>query len=552
MSYLKILLVAVTDWSIFSVKIPNFIKLLISKIVTSLGNEKGCNYVVALTHMRNVNDKRYAKASIGVDLILGGHDHIYWIEQRWDNLLLKSGSNYRCLSEIKIEQQNDHHYVKKTKKSNGEVTDETVETDKIYTYLTPNLNQDESHGQYKIQICKRDITAEVPPIPELEELVRSYDGKLNEEMKVIICKSMKSINVNFSHIRKQESLVGNFLAGLMRKETLADVAILNSGGMRADQSYQPGYMTLGDWTEIFPFRQVVMKVEVSGEQLHMLLESIVAKYPALEGRWPSISNIKFTMDAREQPGHRIKKEDIFIDGGLLNYPQKYSLACMRYCADGNDGYYVLNDAKILVERDAAPFMNDIITKVFSLPKNPDFQKEFHLYKERRSDINDELISVIVKQKLKMNDGMFDLLEDVGIDEAETMSDSSSSSDEELNNQDEIDCPLTLLKQLSLKRKQSIEKGEISSFQCTKNLIMKKQISNETAYSSEKHTAELLTADNIEKVIKDEVHLSKDCCLRLRYYKLFEDVLDCPESNSKIFQWNPKLDGRIKIIGYQTT
>jgi 5'-nucleotidase len=44
----------------------------------------GCNFVVALTHMRVVNDKRYAKHAIGVDLILGGHDHIYWVEQRWN------------------------------------------------------------------------------------------------------------------------------------------------------------------------------------------------------------------------------------------------------------------------------------------------------------------------------------------------------------------------------------------------------------------------------------------------------------------------------------
>jgi 5'-nucleotidase len=84
--------------------------------------------------MRNVNDKRYSHNALGVDLILGGHDHIYWIEQRWDNLVMKSGSDYRCLSEIKIEKQDDVKYEMKTKKSNGEVTDETVETDKEYVY----------------------------------------------------------------------------------------------------------------------------------------------------------------------------------------------------------------------------------------------------------------------------------------------------------------------------------------------------------------------------------------------------------------------------------
>lgn len=40
---------------------------------------KGCDYVIALTHMRTPNDIRLAENVDEIDLILGGHDHVYEI-----------------------------------------------------------------------------------------------------------------------------------------------------------------------------------------------------------------------------------------------------------------------------------------------------------------------------------------------------------------------------------------------------------------------------------------------------------------------------------------
>ena len=39
--------------------------------------EKGCHLVIALTHMRTANDIRLAESVADVDIILGGHDHVY-------------------------------------------------------------------------------------------------------------------------------------------------------------------------------------------------------------------------------------------------------------------------------------------------------------------------------------------------------------------------------------------------------------------------------------------------------------------------------------------
>ena len=42
-----------------------------------LREEEGCNYIIALTHMRVRHDEIFAREIPGIDLVLGGHDHEY-------------------------------------------------------------------------------------------------------------------------------------------------------------------------------------------------------------------------------------------------------------------------------------------------------------------------------------------------------------------------------------------------------------------------------------------------------------------------------------------
>ena len=46
-------------------------------LARELKETKNCEIVIALTHMRTPNDIRLAENVSEIDLILGGHDHIY-------------------------------------------------------------------------------------------------------------------------------------------------------------------------------------------------------------------------------------------------------------------------------------------------------------------------------------------------------------------------------------------------------------------------------------------------------------------------------------------
>ena len=45
--------------------------------LTARLREEGCEVVIALTHMRTPNDIRLAENVNDIDIILGGHDHVY-------------------------------------------------------------------------------------------------------------------------------------------------------------------------------------------------------------------------------------------------------------------------------------------------------------------------------------------------------------------------------------------------------------------------------------------------------------------------------------------
>lgn len=47
-----------------------------SRMVYTLRGEHKCDFIIALTHMMGHNDSKLAEKVDGIDMILGGHDHM--------------------------------------------------------------------------------------------------------------------------------------------------------------------------------------------------------------------------------------------------------------------------------------------------------------------------------------------------------------------------------------------------------------------------------------------------------------------------------------------
>ncbi len=64
---------------------------------------QGCNLIIALTHMMNKSDENLQDKVKGIDLILGGHDHCYFVRKREESIVLKSGSDFESFSILDLE-----------------------------------------------------------------------------------------------------------------------------------------------------------------------------------------------------------------------------------------------------------------------------------------------------------------------------------------------------------------------------------------------------------------------------------------------------------------
>ncbi|KAG5718664.1 Trifunctional nucleotide phosphoesterase protein YfkN [Termitomyces sp. T112] len=368
-----------------------------------LRTEHQCDLIIALTHSRVPNDISLAKSlqslspsaqeahpvssSHGVDIILGGHDHLYFVskgvstwegydfnevvlgaeEDQGDVLIVKSGTDFRELSELNLELK------------------------------------DTSPGSVRRKVIKRVTGKRHKILPEcktsepMQRLLKTLLSSVSDTMKAPVCKITTTIDCRSQFIRTAESAAGNLFADIIRHaydQTLcikgrggSDGVLICAGTLRGDSTYGPGVMTLGNILEILPFEDPTVVLELDGAAIWDALESSLSTWPAQEGRFPVISGFRVSWDSRREPGNRVlgvwtlleKEESIagsqslsgfttpeLIDGEPITKDgkQTYKIVTRDYMAQGHDGFLALKGKTYLVDDESGQLMSSIVRKYF--------------------------------------------------------------------------------------------------------------------------------------------------------------------------------------------
>jgi 2',3'-cyclic-nucleotide 2'-phosphodiesterase (5'-nucleotidase family) len=126
-----------------------------------------------------------------------------------------------------------------------------------------------------------------------------------------------------------ESTLGNMMADILRIKTAQysglkiDFGVLNYGGIRIT-SLSKGPLKVLHAYNLMPFDNYLVTLELSGQQVQDLCDSIAAK----KG-WP-VSGISF----------KIKKDkamDVAVQGVAIDLKNNYTVALSDYVANGGDG-----------------------------------------------------------------------------------------------------------------------------------------------------------------------------------------------------------------------
>ena len=182
--------------------------------------------ILVLSHEGIGTDREIAEQVEGIDIIVGGHSHTRIEEGEWVNgvLIVQAGGNGRYLGRASLTVRDDH-------------------IEKAECILIPTLAGD-ADGSTAVRA-----------------LTENYEKKIIEIFGAVIAQA----SAHLGRGRSGESELGNWLADRMREIAEADVALVNSGGIRSD--IRSGPVTRLDIQAVLPFSNALCTFHCTGEDL---------------------------------------------------------------------------------------------------------------------------------------------------------------------------------------------------------------------------------------------------------------------------------------------
>jgi len=278
-----------------------------AKYLPQMKNE-GVDVTVALTHLNFATDRALAERFPDIDVIVGGHEHYPITAVEGRTLISKAGSEARYVARIDVDKRPG------------------TPIDRFYELIPVN------------SAIKED--------PDAAEVINRWESKLSSAMDVAVGTTRVPLDARDFRLRTSEVNVGNLVADAMRRTAQADVAIVNSGGIRGNREYRPGPLTRRVLTELSPFSNVVCKIEVTGAQLQAALNFGVSRLPAASGQFPQVSGMTFRVVVAAPVDNRVR--DLKINGTPVDPAKTYTLALPDFVLHGGDGYEMFANAKVLI------------------------------------------------------------------------------------------------------------------------------------------------------------------------------------------------------------
>jgi len=287
-----------------------------------------------LTHMRVPNDELLAHTVADIDVILGGHDHHYEVKPVGPHgiYVLKSGTDFRDITVLQLE----------------------------------FLSEPGADGKsFRVGTTEHaEIVSSIAEDPDVKVFVDECVSKVGAAMDKVIGETAEDLDCRFTSIRTMETNVGNFVTDIMRKALNADIALLNSGTLRADAIFERGVLKMRDLVNLLPMLDELCLLQLSGEQLLAVLENSVSQYPRLEGRFAQVSGVTFSFDAAQPAGKRLLRDTVKVGEGAIDASRKYKLCTKDYLRQGKDGYDAFREAMCIADGEQAGILPSIVRDYF--------------------------------------------------------------------------------------------------------------------------------------------------------------------------------------------
>ena len=276
--------------------------------------------VIAATHMGHYDngnhggnapgDVMLARTVPGIDVVVGGHSQnpLFAPDEQNGTLILQAHEWGKYVGRLDL-------VIK-----NGDIV--WSEYQLIPVNLKKKIKKDDGTSERVF------IDKEIAQDPDMLAMLTPYQEKGQDELTVEIGFSDGDFIGNRNVVRTQETNLGNLIAEAMRVKVNADVAVMNSGGIRDDMPM--GLLTYKSVLQVQPFGNAVSFTDFNAQELTDYL-SVVASKQAGSGAFAQFAGVSLTLkDGRAT--------DIKVAGNALQAGKMYRIAMNSYVATGGDGY----------------------------------------------------------------------------------------------------------------------------------------------------------------------------------------------------------------------
>jgi 5'-nucleotidase/UDP-sugar diphosphatase len=191
-----------------------------------------------------------------------------------------------------------------------------------YRLLPVNQKKRESDG--KKTLATAPIAEDAAMLALLKPFQQIGAGRLSEPVAV----SDGVFDGDRVRVRQQPTNLGYLIARAMMERTGADLALINSGGVR--DSLPAGAISYRDVLKVQPFSNTVGVVTLSGAELMDYLRAAARMTPGAGG-FPQTAGVQMQIQGEEV-------REVRIGGQPFNLGRTYRLAINNFTALGGDGY----------------------------------------------------------------------------------------------------------------------------------------------------------------------------------------------------------------------
>jgi 5'-nucleotidase/UDP-sugar diphosphatase len=193
-------------------------------------------------------------------------------------------------------------------------------------------------GAKLIPVNLKDSKDKVKDDEKILSLLKPFKDQGDKKLLLKIGTADQEFDGTRDIIRFQESHLGNLVARALKDKFKANLAIMNSGGIR-DSLYK-GEVTIESVMMVLPFAGEIVTAELLGSELKPYLEYVATQLTPGSGSFPQIAGVQMVLDKTSG-----KAKSLLIEGKPLVENKTYLMALPEFIANGGDKYPKIKSRK---------------------------------------------------------------------------------------------------------------------------------------------------------------------------------------------------------------